>query len=86
MSKRQVVQTLVVGPLVSLCLLSGCESGHVVRQDKTVRTRSDGTVVKKEQKVTEGPDGTVTKTEKKSVDKPDNDRDSATIKVDVDKK
>ena len=84
MSKRQVVQTLVAGPLVGLCLLAGCESGKVVREDTTVRTRSDGTVVKEEDKTVRKSDGTVVRTESKKVDRPDHD-DDATIKVDVDR-
>jgi hypothetical protein len=82
MSKRQVVQTLIVGPLASLCLLSGCESGNVVRQDKTVRTRSDGTVVKEEDKTVRKSDGTVVRTETKKVDRPGDDDASIKVKVD----
>jgi hypothetical protein len=82
MSKCRVVQTLVVGPLVSLCLLSGCESGRVVRKDETVRTRSDGTVVREEDKTVRKSDGTVVRTESKKVDRPGDDDASIKVKVD----
>ena len=62
----------------------GCE--ETVSRESTTKVKDDGTVVKKEEKVTKGDDGSVTKTETKSVDKPDNDdKDGASIKVDVDK-
>jgi hypothetical protein len=63
--------------------LVGCD--ETVSRESTTKVKDDGTVVKTEEKVTQGADGSVTKTEKKTVDKPDNDRDGASIKVDVDK-
>jgi len=57
-----------VGPVLALCVLAGCE--HTVSQDKTVRTRSDGTRVTQEDKVTKQSDGTTVRTESRKVDRP----------------
>lgn len=72
---------LAAGPFVA-----GCE--ETVSRESQTKVKDDGTVVKKESKVTENSDGTVTKSESRKVDRPDNDndRDGASIKVDVDKK
>ena len=81
---RLLSTTLVAGALFAGAMVVGCDD--TVSRTSETKVKDDGTVVKKDQKVTENADGSVTKTEKKSVDKPDNDRDGASIKVDVDKK
>jgi hypothetical protein len=60
----------IAGPVAGLCILVGCETGHTVSQDKTVRTRSDGTVVKDESKTVRQSDGDVVRTETHKVDHP----------------
>lgn len=73
MSKRQILSTLLAGPVVGLSLLAGCEGGETVRQDTKVRTRDDGTVIREEEKITRQDDGTTVKTETKKVERPDDD-------------
>lgn len=80
MNKRQVGMTLL-GSLLGVFVVVGCESGETVHQDTKVRTRSDGTVVKREEKVVRQSDGTVVKTETKKVDRPDRDKD---VEIDID--
>ncbi len=82
---RGIYCALVAAALGAGPFVVGCE--ETVSRESTTKVKDDGTVVKKEQKVTEGSDGSVTKTETKSVDKPDkdDDKDGASIKVDVDK-
>lgn len=70
MSKRHIAISLM-GSVVALSLLAGCQSGHTVSQDKTVRTRSDGSRVIQEDKVTKQSDGTTVRTETRKVDRPD---------------
>ena len=84
--KRPMICAMFAAAFVGGPFLAGCE--ETVSKETQTKVKDDGTVVKKEQKVTENSDGTVTKTESRSVDKPDNDndRDGASIKVDVDKK
>ena len=81
---RLLSSTLVAGALFAGGFVVGCDD--TVSRESETKVKNDGTVVKKEDKVTKNSDGTVTHTETKSVDKPDNDKDGATIKVDVDKK
>jgi hypothetical protein len=71
MRQFRKLTTLVILPALGLSLLAGCETGRTVSQDKTVRTRSDGTVVKQEDKVIRHSDGTTTRTETRKVEKPD---------------
>jgi hypothetical protein len=56
--------------VLGVAVVSGCESRHTVSQDKTVRTRSDGTVVKDESKTVRQPDGDTVHTETYKVDHP----------------
>ena len=72
MSKRGIVVSTLV-PLLGVSVLVGCESGETVRQDTTVRTRSDGTKIRQEEKVVRDSDGTTTRTETRKVDRPDDD-------------
>ena len=69
MSKRHIALSFMGPIFVALSLLAGC--GHTVSQDKTVRTRSDGTRVTEEDKVVRQPDGTTVRTETHKVDRPD---------------
>ena len=80
LSSSVLVLALAGGPF-----LVGCE--ETTSRETQTKVKDDGTVVKKEEKTTEGADGSVTKTESRTVDKPDNDndRDGASLKVDVDK-
>ena len=83
---RGITCALLAAAIGAGPFLLGCE--ETVSRESTTKVKDDGTVVKKEEKVTKGDDGSVTKTETKSVDKPDNDnddKDGASIKVDVDK-
>jgi hypothetical protein len=61
---------LLIAPVVGLCLVAGCQTGHTVSQDKTVHTRSDGTVVKDETKTVRQSDGDTVRTETHKVDRP----------------
>ena len=70
MSTRNVTLSLMAGSMVGLCALAGCQSGRTVSQDKTVRTRSDGTRVVSEDKVVKQGDGTTVRTETRKVDRP----------------
>jgi hypothetical protein len=81
---HKLYSALLAAALTAGPFLVGCE--ETVSKETQTKVKDDGTVIKKQEKVTEGADGTVTKTESRSVDKPDNDRDGASIKVDVDKK
>jgi hypothetical protein len=56
--------------VIGVAVVAGCETGHTVSQDKTVRTRSDGTVVKDESKTVRQSDGDVVRTETHKVDHP----------------
>ena len=81
---RGIYCALVAAALGAGPFVVGCE--ETVYRESTKKVKDDWTVVKTEEKVTRGDDGSVTKTETKSVDKPDNDdKDGASIKVDVDK-
>jgi len=71
MRRSRMIGSVIVCSALGLWGLAGCESGHTVSQDKTVRTRSDGTQVKTEEKVVRHSDGTVTHTETKKVEPPD---------------
>ena len=86
--KRPLYCALFAAAFAAAPFLAGCETEETISRDSQTKVKDDGTVVKKEEKVTENPDGSVTKTESRSVDKPDNDndRDGASINVDVDKK
>lgn len=81
---RKLTCALLAAAFTAGPLLVGCDD--TVSKTSETKVKDDGTVVKKEQKVTENADGSVTKTESRSVDKPDNDKDGASIKIDVDKK
>jgi hypothetical protein len=81
---RLLSTALVAAAIGAGGFLVGCE--ETTSRETQTKVKDDGTVIRKEEKVTEGADGTVTRTETKKVDKPDNDRDGASIKVDVDKK
>lgn len=81
---RFISTALVAGTLVAGGFVVGCE--ETTSRETETKIKDDGTVIRKEDKVTKSSDGTVTHTETKKVDRPDNDRDGASIKVDVDKK
>ena len=70
MSKSQFAMSFI-GPVVALSLLGGCQNGRTVSQDKTVRTRSDGSRVTEEDKTVKQSDGTTVRTETRKVDRPD---------------
>jgi hypothetical protein len=80
---RKIYCTLFAAALTAGPFLAGCE--ETVSKETQTKVKDDGTVIKKEDTVTKSSDGTVTHTESKKVDKNNNDRDGASIKVDVDK-